>query len=43
MQRALFGFQRQDIFAALIDNLLRDGALAVKRIGRHAFRHVHVP
>jgi hypothetical protein len=38
MQRRLISFQRQGIIAALIDDLLRDGTLAIKRIDQR--RHV---
>ena len=43
MQRRLISFQRQGIIAALIDDLLRDGALAIKRIDRDdgAFQRQH--
>ena len=35
MQRGLIAFQRQGIIAALIDDLLSDGALAVERVHGH--------
>ena len=35
MQRSLVALQRQGIVAALIDDLLGDGALAIERVGGH--------
>ena len=44
VQRALVGFQRQSVIAALIDDLLDDVTLAIHRIGGHdrAFEAQHL-